>query len=308
MKTVNRSYSEEKGDFKRISEFFIQEHEHLRTHSTWSLARFVDWKYGLYRSRTSIAGFWEQNAQLWFDGFDKLAGIAISEEGNSGFAILTSSGYRVLFEEILDWVLQYWNNRESQYAIEMTEYQHNEAEILERVQFTKQSTCFTRCVDLTVDLPAHSPLEKGFEIIDMASHPEYRAQRILRADAFGGMANISEEELTYQLQFYNYTHHSPIYHPATDLCVKATDGRHVAGCEALIDAWNCVADLERICTHHEFRRRGFARAVIQECLSRLQAMGLKKAYILGYSPEAISLYGSLGAKEELTSWTYIRSS
>jgi len=84
----------------------------------------------------------------------------------------------------------------------------------------------------------------------------------------------------------------------------AEDGRFVAGCEALIDARNGVADIERVCTHSRFRRRGFARAVIQECLDRLRDMGMCRAYMTGYSPEAIALYGSLGAAEESKSFIY----
>ncbi len=88
----------------------------------------------------------------------------------------------------------------------------------------------------------------------------------------------------------------------------AEDGRMVSGCEALIDAHNVEADIERVCTHSAFRRRGFARAVIQECLIRLHRMGIRTAYITGYSPEAIALYGSLGHVGESKSLIYARPS
>jgi hypothetical protein len=39
------------------------------------------------------------------------------------------------------------------------------------------------------------------------------------------------------------------------------------------DARNEAADIERVCTRSGFRRRGFPRAVIQECLRRLRAPG-----------------------------------
>ena len=136
------------------------------------------------------------------------------------------------------------------------------------------------------------------------THPDYRAQRILRADAFGGKTIIAEEELRHELLFYNHLHAGPIYHPQTDLCVMAPDGRLVAGCEALIDGRNAEADVERVCTHSSFRRRGFARAVIQECLYRLQELGLRKAYITGYSTEAIALYASLGAGKARQAFIY----
>jgi GNAT superfamily N-acetyltransferase len=99
---------------------------------------------------------------------------------------------------------------------------------------------------------------------------------------------------------------NPIYHAPTDICVMAPDGRLVAGCEALIDAHNLEADIERVCTHDAFRRRGFARAAIIECLHRLKDLGLRNAYIMGYSEQALALYGSLGAVDEQEAYTYER--
>jgi GNAT superfamily N-acetyltransferase len=304
MKTTHRSYSEEAGDFNRLCRFAIEYHNHLRAYSTWSLGRLVDWKYGLYESKLSVAGFCDRNAQLWFDGFGELAGIAISENGDTGFAIITAEGYRFLFAEILHWVLGSWRERGPCLSIELTERQAMEATILEGFGFRRQSTFYTQRFDLTVEPVKRFELEPGFVIVDMLTHPDYHEQRILRADAFSGKSCLSEEELRRQLEFYNYTHQGPLYHPQCDLCVMAEDGRFVAGCEALIDARNLAADIERVCTHSGFRKRGFARAVIQECLDRLRAMGMRGAYITGYSPEAIALYGSLGAVEQSKSFIY----
>jgi hypothetical protein len=51
-------------------------------------------------------------------------------------------------------------------------------------------------------------------------------------------------------------------------------------------------------------KRGFARAVIQACLYRLRDMGMHNAYITGYSEEALALYGSLGAVDEVKAFLY----
>jgi len=294
MKTSHRSYDDTVGDFRRLCHWMRDEHEHLRAQSTWCLVRFVDWKYGLYDNVLAIADFWERNAQLWFDGFGDLAGLAISETGGGDFAILTVKGYRFLFEEILQWVLENWGRQRDGLNIEITERAEHEGAILQSAGFHRRSTSYTRRFDLTAEPATRYPLEPGFAIVDMHTHPDYRAQRIMRADGFGGQSNLSEEELRHQLEFYNHAHQGPIYHAPTDLCVMAEDGKMVAGCEALIDARNSEADIERVCTHSAYRRRGFARAAIQECLMRLHRMGIRTAYITGYSPEAIALYGSLG--------------
>ncbi len=304
MKTTHRNYEETAGDFNRLCRFIITENSMIRTRSTWCIGRLVDWKYGLYDHKLTFTAFCDQNAHLWFDAFGDLVGFAIAESGDASFSILTLDGYRLLYEEILQWVFQNWDNRLPPLSTEITEKQVVEAAILERCGFKLQSTFYTRRFDLTGELVPRVPLEPGFEIVDMHAHPDYRAQRILRANAFQGKDSLSEEELERAIKFYNHSHSGPIYHPQTDLCVMAPDGQFVSGCEALIDARNCEADIERVCTHSSFRKRGFARAVIQECLYRLRDMGIRSAYITGYSPEAIALYGSIGAVGEAKAFVY----
>lgn len=304
MKTLVRSYSEEQGDFRRITKFITDNYHHFRTNSTMTLPRFVDWKYGLYSSKTSDPAFLENNATLWFDGFGRLVAVLISEDGDSSFSILTVEGYRFLFEEILRWAVDNWGSRSEKMSVELTEYQRREIEIVQRNGFRSVWTFCTRFFDLSAELEERRSIDDGFEIIDMETTPEYREQRILRSNAFEGKTHVSDSELEHQLKFYNNTHRSPIYNPWTDLCVKFRDGRHVAGCEALIDALNSTADIERVCTHSEFRRRGFAKALIIECLHRLKDMGFKTAGITGFGKEAIKLYGSLGASEKMESFIF----
>jgi predicted GNAT family acetyltransferase len=137
----------------------------------------------------------------------------------------------------------------------------------------------------------------------MNSHPDACAQAVLRANAFQGKSELTEEALNDRLKYYNHSCNGPIYHPQTDIYVMAEDGRFVAGAEALINAPALEADVERVCTHSDFRQRGFARVAIRECLYRLKDMGIHNAYITGYSEAAIALYGSLGAADEVRSYS-----
>lgn len=121
MKTTHRPYAEDLGDFHRLCHFVTANESHLRAHSTWCLGRVVDWKYGLYGNKLTVAGFCDKNACLWFDAFGELAGFAISESGDEGFAILTAAGYRLLFEEMLQWVLGHWSQRGPSLSVEITE-------------------------------------------------------------------------------------------------------------------------------------------------------------------------------------------
>lgn len=306
MNTTHRDYSEAAGDFDRLARFFFEHNQVARSRTTWSIGRLADWKYGLYENKRAFPAFCDHNAHLWFDGYGYLVGFAISESGDPGFAIITLPGYRFLYEEMLAWVLAHWGGRGPEWSTEITDQQAAEAEVLRRHGFALAETFYTRRFDLAGELSPPPPLEEGFTIVDMAAQPDYRAQRILRDNAFRGRAEVDEAEVQRKLPFYNYGHQGPLYHPQTDLCVLAPDGRFAAGCEALIDGHNSEADIERVCTHSDFRRRGFARAVIWECLRRLREMGMTSAYIAGYSPAAIALYGSMGAVDESLAYVYTK--
>jgi ribosomal protein S18 acetylase RimI-like enzyme len=307
MRTSHHDYSEAAGDFNRLAHFFINDAANVRARSTWCLGRLVDWKWAVYTNKQKTPFFTDDNAHLWFDGFDSLAGFVVSESGDANFAILTRAGYRFLFEEMLCWALDAWADRGPRFSIEITEEQAAEAVVLERHGFTRAETFWTRRFDLTRALFPRPELEPGFSIVDMAAHPDYVAQRVLRYNAFHKGAEYSAEELPHALLLDEVARRNPIYHAPTDICIMAPDGRLVAGCEALIDAHNGEADIERVCTHNAFRRRGFARAAIVECLHRLQDMGLHSAYIMGYSEGALALYGSLGAIGEQSAYTYVSS-
>ena len=317
MNMTHRDYSEQAGDFNRLCRFISAHNAPGRPRSTWPLGRIVDWKYGLYDNKLAYPAFCDQNAHLWFDAFGELAGFVVSESGDAGFAILTLDGYRFLYSEMLEWVLETWRERGPGFSTEVSDYLALEARVLECHGFQRKSVSYTRRFDLTGELLPRFPLEAGFTIVDMAAPPDLPAdasrgrdyasrerdylsrQRLLRDNAFSDK-EPTPAELRRELLFYNYSQRGPIYHPQTDLCVMAPDGRFVAGCEALIDAHNAEAEIERVCTHSDFRKRGFARAVIQECLYRLRDIGLRSAYITGFSEAAIALYGSMGAVDEVT--------
>lgn len=303
MRTTHRDYAEEAGDFARLARLLTDDPDHVRAHTTWCLGRLVDWKHGLWGEKPSIPRFCERNAHLWFDGLGDLAAAAISEDGGPQFVVLTTRGRRWLYDEALAWALANWGERGTP-TVEVTERATVEAAALERRGLRHASTFHAYTFDLTRPLPPPAPLPDGVAIVDMASDPDWAGRRRLRANAFQGKADPTAEELARDLALDAASRENPIYHAATDVVVRAPDGRLVAGCEALIDARNATADIERVCTHGDFRRRGLARAAIHACLRRLRDMGMTRAYIAGYSPEALALYGSLGAVEQRACWIY----
>lgn len=153
MRTTHRDYAEDAGDFHRLARIVTDDPDHVRGHTTWCLGRLADWKFGQV-------------------------------------AVLTTRGHRFLFGEALAWVVGNWGERGT-LSVEITERAEGEAAALERRGFHRASALQAYGFDLTRALPDAPPLPEGFAIVDMQSHPDYRARRVLRAEAFEGRADLT---------------------------------------------------------------------------------------------------------------------
>lgn len=62
-----------------------------------------------------------------------------------------------------------------------------------------------------------------------------------------------------------------------------------------------MAEIETICTHSDYRRKGLAEAVIKECMKRLDKLGIKKVYITAWNDITNNLYEKIGP-DSRTGW------
>ena len=296
MKVITRAYDPDSDDFKKLCQFIIQDNHAKKEYFVFQLGRIVDWKYGLWKSDKYFPNFFRKNAQLWIDYFNELAGFAISENGDNMFTIFVKDSCAYLYEEILLWVIDHWSNRDGALCTELTEVQSAQMRILEKYKFVSTGVSeVTRMYNLTGMETFEPVLEDGYKIVDMASHYDPIGLAKLKTNAFHNENTVSELYLLAN----EYVRESPIYKPEFDLSIVNAQGEYVAGCEAFIDYDNQVAEIERVCTHSAYRRRGLAKAVIQACFHRLRTHGIPTAFITGMSEEAINLYGRLEYAKEI---------
>jgi GNAT superfamily N-acetyltransferase len=230
------------------------------------------------------------------DYFDEIVGFAISENGDNMFTIFTKDSYAYLYEVILVWVIEHWKIREGALFTEVNEKQTVRMQTLEKQGFVSKGVCeVTRMYKLNEMEILQPVLEDGYELVDMATHFDPVGQAKLKLNAFHNQDSVSAIDLL----AYEYVRESPIYKPEFDLAIINAQGEYVAGCEAFIDYDNQVAEIERVCTHSEYRRKGLAKAVIHACFHRLRKHGIPTAFITGMSAEAINLYGKLDYAREI---------
>ncbi len=300
MKTVHRPYQDRSDDFERMWAFLTDDYRD-RGYFIWTHGRLGDWKYGIWSEKKYIPCFLGDNAHLWFDSFGSLAGFVVSENGGAEFTVFTPRGYDFLFDEILGWVAANWADRGT-LTTEIHQNQTGIRDLLREAGFKADGTAAVTQKYLLRDAgTGEVPLPPGFRVIDMCGDPDWDGKRLLQLNAFQNRSELTEIDRL----AYRYSRECPVYLPQFDLSIVGEDGRHVAGCQAFIDARNGYAEIERICTHSDYRRRGLAAAVVKACFTRLNGHGLTHAYITGYSPGAQALYAKLGAIS-CASWTLYR--
>jgi len=280
MKVYNRSFDELKKDFQKMLTFLIDDYFDKQDHYIWSATRLSGHVSNLAAMR--------DNARLWFNSIDELVGFAISENGNADFFVMARRGHEFLYGELIEWVKANWSDKKGLLCTDVDENQHKLMKALETLGFKKGGVkAVTRRYDLAaMDLSA-PVLPEGIVIKDMSAFPNEYGVRLLRNNAFSGRNEVTDSDIARQRD----GNENPYYFPHLDIYAENRDGMVVSGCVGLSEYKTNHAEIEVICTHSDHRRKGYAWAVIIECMRRLRDENVKHAYITGYSEAAISLYG-----------------
>jgi GNAT superfamily N-acetyltransferase len=286
-----RPFDETRHDFEKMWRFIQQDYAHKQDRFIWLFSRLGDWKYGLWNEKKYIPTFFAKHAQLWFDDFEQLLGFVLSEDGANVFFIFTLPGYEYLYAEILAWTTQNWLSRYGSLKTEVHEFQTEALAVLERAGFCSQGeVATTRQYDLRAKDRTPVSLPPGYRIVNIAENGDFAGKASLYLNAFSGLDDVSE----FDLLRFEYSRLSSAYDPQFDFSVITPEGLQVATCVGFNDPAYRVAEVEKVCTHSQYRRMGLGEAVIRECFWRLRQRGIETAYITGYSGEANGLYEKLG--------------
>ncbi len=148
------------------------------------------------------------------------------------------------------------------------------------------------------ELPQPSPPE-GYAIQSMADNNDLDRRR----KAFGLGFNHPEPKDWPSLLSYQELQKAPDYRKELDLYVVALDGELASFCIVWWDARNRVACLEPVGTAPDYRRKGLARAVCQEAIRRVAALGAEKVIVGSQQEFYLSMgfqkaYGGYSWKKE----------
>ena len=210
--------------------------------------------------------------------------------------------YHGLYPAILDWAEGTWSTKRKKIDVYVCAEDAAEIEQLESRGFGFESHCENKRNYNLSQLDTSYQLEKGFSIRTMAESGDLERRVALTRNAFDN-SSCTMERLTGQLA-------SPDYCDDYHLMVILPDGQPGAYCVG----WHETARagfgyIEPVGTHADFRRRGFAKAVIQECFACLKGNGIHTVEIAsGAEPNVPNvLYESLEANMKREAHKYSKA-
>lgn len=119
-----------------------------------------------------------------------------------------------------------------------------------------------------------------------------------RLEAYVDLQRAVFESKNMTIPWRRQTTEHPAYDPACDLVVCAPDGRLAAFCVGWLDGER--GQIEPLGVHADFRGLGLGKAVLAECLRRLQAHGAREIHVEtdNYRNAALDLYEWAGFQAE----------
>lgn len=306
----HRPYDDAQGDFQRLWTFATHDYAERQGHLRWSHGRLSDWKFNLVTERKWVPTFLARSAHLWLDPHGEVLGVAFNEDVAATLTLLTRVRHRYLFEEMLRWATDAWAGQAEAVETEphfgqlfmvIDGFQPEEGAALASSGWEDLGpTEIVRRYDVPSQAARPLALREGFRLATMEEAPDFASKQRLYHSAWHRDRPVTD----LHLRIFEYLRTAPIYDPTLDFSVVAPSGEHVAGCVAFVDYANAYAEIEKVCTHSDYRRQGLAEAAIRHCFRELHRRGVAKAYITGGNEGAIGLYGKLGAVEEwpLNTW------
>ncbi len=284
---INREFRESSSDFFDICKLIISLNKN--DIAEWSLGRLVDWRYGLWSTKKQEQNFFTETSRLWFTQLGELIGLSISESGNNEKFVITAEKYDFLYDEILGHLVSESRREPIEVACSMHNYAKQLA--LSKNGFSdigERETTFVYSSSSIQNTSKEPPL--GYQLSSMDKCTDYEGHIQLKRNAFRNDRKLESGDYF----AYEHVRNSPIYDPRMDIVLINEENRIVAGCEGFIDYENQILEIERICTHSEFRRRGFARIVVAECISRGIMKNVKKIQLSSWNEQTKAFYSGYG--------------
>jgi ribosomal protein S18 acetylase RimI-like enzyme len=291
--TISSRQAQTDADYWAVHRLLIDTVPHLPLGLNWDIRRWEGRRF--YDENPTGNPDWQQGVQLWETERGQLVGAVIA--AHPGWASLQlHPGYRHLEREMLAWAesnIVGLTESGDGLQLHVGAFAHDsqwQALLAQRGYEQMTYGWVTRHLRFDECDLAQPILADGYTL--RTTNPEdaadgHRIADLLNA-AFGRTFHNAAE---YQW----FTRKAPSFRQYLDLAAVAPDGTFAAYVGVPFDHVNRRGIFEPVCTHPDHRQKGLAKALMQEGLLRLQAMGAIDVMVeTGDRIPANALYNSLG--------------
>lgn len=290
-------------DFKHMCRLIVELNNPEELGHHWTLGQLIDWQWGIWNDAKLDPNFFEKNCRLFYNYLGDLVGFAISESGTNRFMIAFRKQYRSFRKLAIQSVLQRPFGT-GPFEISTIESDTQFIQQLEEAGFSATSRGETMYLYAIEDAVLKEvTLADGLTIEGMDRFQDLGRQMELKRYSFHGGEEISPEHVF----AYHYVRNSPLYDASMDLVLHDQTGRCLSGCEGFIDYDNALMQIERVCTQKAFEGRGYARAVINECIRQGALRGVRSFSITAWNDLTHHLYSSFGQSTAIPIRVYSRA-
>ncbi len=286
MKVRHTHYSGYEKDFLDMRNLLIESYKKYEKPLNWWIGRLDNWRFAAFTVKIrNEPNFYQENAHLWRKDNNNLIGFFISENGKEYFELQIHPEYRFIEEEMLEWVIDNWSRKKNQIVTNIYAHDTSRNKLLVKYKFECQGVVGVDYRYHTKNYIKNIDMENGFHIESFSESYDYENR-------------IESERLTFardslNREWFETKAIAPGYSSDWDLAVVSPNGKVVSFCLAWLDKENGIAEIDPVGTHPDYRKRGFAKALLIGCFIRLNQNGITKAQIQGFSEAGRSLYSSL---------------
>lgn len=267
----------------------------------WDTGRFVDWRWGSSPAFEAVAPGWMSRHCTIYRTGGVTAAVSIAEYGGESEIVITTSPLPEVVEAILASLLADHRTRKIALVFEFSDRAEWLRALCRAAGLSEEKGAGHEWEYDLATVTAPGSLPDGFVLDSLAGKtaPPLAAVAECIRMAFESTNDIETSLRSLQA--------NPMYRPELSALVQAPDGRVAAYCRGTVDPVNGVCGIDPVCTHPEFSRRGFGKAVVQACLATQRSLGGRFSYIGSAAEPAPGtfLYRSLGPTDRIDTcrWT-----
>ena len=283
-------------DYWRVRNLLIQTYPIAPFGFNWEIRRWEGRRF--HDDNPEQFGRWAKNIQLWENETGELVAVAHPEEDGDVHLELHPD-YRHLEPHMLNWAeenlsIAIENGRQRQIETFVYDYDAYRQRLLSERGYQKQDYGgVIRHMRLGKQTLSQPQFATGYTLRTTNPDDPADCQRI--ADILNAAFNRNFHKGS---DYQNLALNAPCFRRDLDLVAVAPDGSFAAYAGIPYDEANKLGIFEPVCTHPDHQRKGLGKALMQEGLLRLKAIGAVDVTVgTGDMIPANRLYDNLGFTE-----------